>query len=841
MVTKGGLIHMSLTIEENASRTQLMKQRVLDAPYTICIERARYVTQAWRETEGQHPSRRAAHAFENTLQNMTVFILDEERIAGNYCSAIVGTMLPVERGEMNLVLEMDIENLLSRPERPYAIDPDDKRELMGEILPWWRGRTVRAGKTRMFQERGLVMAPAFGPFSLYDLVRAFGPSRLWQSLGKFVKGRVRHLARASKEIPLNNPHLVNNVFDVQGHLVVGHNNVLPAGFKSIRDKADTILKSGVPEDKTEFLKSVITCCEATRMFAGRFAALARDKAEKEADPRRSSELLTMAEHCEHAPWNPPRSFHEAVQSLWLTEVMALISSGMAGICAIGRPDQYLFPFLEQDSIDAGDSLELVEELLIKLSNNLIMLPSFGKDTGSELGADSMAPTIGGVDRNGDDATNDLSFIFLDAIKNLRAMSNSYSVRVSKKTSPEFLAKVSEVHGVTSGIALFNDEAIIPALTGSGYTLEDARDYAIIGCVEPTSQGNTFGCTSGNDVSLAGALEMALNNGRLRMMGRACGPRTGNPVTFTSFDQVMDAFRKQLAWNVDLIAKCVNAKDDVYAAGFHNPYISCTFDGCVENGMDMTRGGARYNYASISGRGLATTADSLSAIKKFVFEEKKYTMKEMLAALRTNFRGRESMRADLAAHAPRYGSDNPEGDAMARSVAAMFCEEVLKQRSAVRGDALFRPGFFSYGMHVYDGSLLSATADGRPAGEPVSNSLSPCTGTETLGPTAVFRSAATLDHSRISNGCSLNMKLNPGLLATDEGRRKFEAMIRGYFSLGGMHVQFNVVDAKTLRAARDNPGAYKDLLVRVSGYAAYFTDLGVPLQEDIIRRTEFQGF
>ncbi|MFH1537362.1 MAG: pyruvate formate lyase family protein [bacterium] len=834
---------MSATDVKEITRTQRLKQKILDAPYAICIERARYVTEAHRRTRGMHPSVRAARAFENTLRKMTIYILDEEIFAGNTTSRLVGTLLPVERGEMNIVMEVDLDQLQKRKKRPYEIDPKDKKELLNEIIPYWKGKTVRDGKHRLWKREGLIVKPSLSPKSILERIESFGAKQLNKSVLKYVKGREKYLLKAMYEIPLNNPGLVNNVFDDQGHQIIGNKNVIGIGFKGVRDRAAEKLKAPLPRGKQKFLESVIQCCEAAKMFAGRYAILARDMAEDETDPIRRGELLAIARHAERVPWLPPRTFHEAVQFLWLTQVMATVSTGMGGICALGRPDQYLYPYylkdVEDGTIEYDSALELLEELLVKLANNLICLPSFAKDTASEFGADSMAPTIGGLGPDGEDATNELSSFFLDAIVNMDGISNSYSVRVSGKTKPEFFEKISEVHTVTSGVAIFNDDIVVPALEKTGCAPEHARDYGIIGCVEPSPQGNTFACTSGNDISLVGILEMTLNNGKIRMMGRRMGLKTGDPARFTSFEQLTDAYKKQMRHMVNYIARCVNEKDKVYMNGFHNPFISATLEGCVENAEDMTQGGALYNFASISGRGLGTTADSLAAIKKFVFDERRVTMRELLDTLRTNWKGRESLRNLLETRSPRYGADDDEADAIARDIAGTFCDEVMRRRS-VRKGGMFRPGFFSYGMHVIDGSILGATPDGRRAGQPVSNSLSPTNGAEIKGPTAALRSAAKIDHTKISNGSSLNMKLLPTMLKTEEGRRKFEAMIKGYFALGGMHVQFNIVDNKTLRDAQRHPERYRDLVVRVSGYSAYFTDLGRPIQDDIIRRTEFAG-
>jgi formate C-acetyltransferase len=418
------------------------------------------------------------------------------------------------------------------------------------------------------------------------------------------------------------------------------------------------------------------------------------------------------------------------------------------------------------------------------------------------------------------------------------MSNGANIRISSKTPTEFLVKVAEVFSVTSGPAIFNDEVVISALVGCGYSLEDARDYAIIGCVEPTSDGNTFGCTSGNDISLVGILEMVLTNGSIHIIGKKVGLETGNPKNFNSFGELIDAYKKQLAHCIEFAVKYVNIKDKVYAESFHNPYVSSTLLGCVENALDMTCGGAKYNFSSISGRGLGTVADSLAVIKKLVFEEKALTMNELIDAINNNYNGKENIRQLFLNRAPKYGNDNDFADNIAKDIAEMFCDEVSKH-STIRG-GIFRPSFFSYGMHVVEGSFLGATPNGRRAGEAVSNSISPSNGVEMKGPTAILKSCSKINHRKISNGCALNLKLLPSFLRTEGGIKNLAFLIKTYFDLGGMEVQLNVVDNKVLRDAQKNPEKYKDLVVRVSGYSAYFVDLGKSIQDDIINRTEFGG-
>ncbi len=818
------------------------KNRILSAPYEICIERARHVTAAYRETEGQHPSIRAARAFEELTGNMSLTILDDEGIVGNRTSKVIGTPLPVERGDANAILELELDALLTREKQPYTIDPEDRRELMEDILPYWADRSVRALKNRAWQDSGRHVKPRFSPRTLVGRWRGLDLKRT-VDLAKTPGVKPWKSLKTLNEVLYNNPALVMNVFDVQGHMVLGNRNVIPGGFAALETRTSARLERCQAEgddDGQAFCEGALICIRAIRQLASRYASLAAAEADRATDKDRAAELRAIAERCERVPYGPPRDFMDAVQSLWLIQTGAVLAYGMTGIFAVGRPDQYLYSYYKAD-LEAGritreQALAVVCELLVKLSSNLLMLPTVGKNTGSELGADSMAVTVGGVGPDGEDATNELSYLFLDAVAHVKALGNTFSIRTSDKAPVDWLRKAAEVLQITSGPALFNDEVVIPSQTAAGTSVEHARDYAIIGCVEPTPDGNTFGCTSGNDISLVGALEMTLLSGRLRIMGRPVGPDTGNPCRFEEFGQLMEAYKRQIEFMVDTVAAGVNLKDRVYAEGFHNPYVSLTLDGCIDAAADMTRGGARYNYSSMSARGLGTAADSLAAIKTAVFERRKYSMAQLLKALDRNFRGLEAMRQHLKQRTPKYGNDDEQADAIAAEVVEFFCRRVSRLQGTRGGT--FRPGFFSYGMHVVEGSFLGATPDGRLAGEPISNSLSPSNGSERNGPTGVMNSLARLDNTLISNGAALNVRLLPALLATAERRDKFCALVRGFFDQGGMEAQFNVVDNATLRDAQRHPERYRDLAVRVSGYSALFTDLGPAIQEEIISRTVF---
>ena len=824
-----------------SNRTQILKKRILDAPYEICIERARYFTQAFKETEGEHPSLRAAKAIERTLDNMTIYILPEELLVGNRSSKLVASVIPIERGEFNMVFELDLKNVMKRKVKPFQLSPEEKRELLKEIIPYWKKRTIRYYKKQEWKQNDLLLKPRFGFFSFFRRIKNFGLKSLWKTVKPFLKGRFFHISRAFREIALNNPNLVDDVFDDQGHLILGIDNVMPIGFKEVKEKA-LKLKQKNPK-RAVFYDSVVICCDAVKRFADKFASLALKMANEELNEERKEELLQISKNMTRVPWNPPENFYEAMQFLWFTQDVALIAFGLGGIFAIGRSDQYLFPYykkdIEEGIITREFALQLVEELLIKLSYNLLVLPSYAKQTASELGGDNNAVTIGGVDKNGNDAANDLSFIFMDAIINIKSMTNSFSMRLHSKSTDDYLLKVAEVFSNTSGPAIYNDEIIVPALMETGCSIEDSRDYGIIGCVEPTSCSNTHGCTAGNDISLVGILEKVLNNGKLRMMGKRTGLKTGKFEKFKSFEEILEAYKKQLSFTIEYIAKCVNGKDKVYMERFHNPYLSLTIDGCLESGLDITEGGAKYNFGSITARGLATAADSLFAIKKAVFDEKWITLKELKKVLDKNFRKNETIRQKLINKIAKYGNDNDEVDEIARWVAEIFCDETMKQKS-IRNGGIFRPGFFSYGMNVIDGSFLGATPNGRRAGEPVSNSISPSNNAEKKGPTAIIKSYAKLNHKKISNGSALNIKLSPSFLESEERRKAFTYLLRSFVDLNAMHVQFNTVDTKTLLNAQIHPEDYWDLIVRVSGYCAYFNDLGKPVQDDIIQRAQFNN-
>jgi len=840
---------MSTLHPKNAAQ----KERLLRAEHWLCMERARFYTEAHRETEGQHPSLRAARALERVFEKMTVRIEPDELLVGNRSSKPIAPPIAPERGDFTFVFEHLFSDLEAFG---YRIEPADERVLFDELIPYWKGKTVRDAKIAALEAHHLSSQLNLSPRELRRKVRAFGVRKL----ARLVEGRaadpradssLADRARRTGELVRKLPRLLGAVragagdnlkgrgrcTDTQAHIVLGHKNVLGLGFSGIQARARARRERADDDGQRAFLDGVERTCEAMRAFSERFAALARAEADRTTDPERRQELETISETCSRVPWLPPRTFAEAVQSLWFTQNAAIISYGAGSGITPGRVDQLLFPYFEADlakgALTRAHALRLLEELIIKLNDNVVIWPNIGGVELNHLGSDVENITLGGVDAHGNDATNELSSLFIEAVTNT-SLATTASFRVSKKSPQDYVRKVVAIHRTTSSPAFLNDETAIAALVRDGYSLEDARQYCLVGCVEPSGNGDTYGATGGSKVYFPTALDLVMNRGKTSFFGNQDGVDTGDPDAMTSFEEVLAAFYRQLESMVAWVTEATNLRDEIWASRFHNPLISSTIDGCIDNAKDMTAGGARYNFGAVGGGGLATAVDSLAAIRKLVFEERSVSMTELREALATDFQGHEALRQRLAS-APRFGNDLDEVDGLAAEVVERFCAMVSARKTSCGGH--YKASLISYGLNVYEGALEPATADGRRASEPLSNSMSPSNGAERRGPTATLSSLARIDQSLIGYGNSVNMRLPVGLLKTDKGAESVAHLVRGYFDKGGFHVQFNAVDTATLRAAQERPDDFADLVVRVSGYSAYFTRLGRRIQEDIIRRTE----
>jgi formate C-acetyltransferase len=451
--------------------------------------------------------------------------------------------------------------------------------------------------------------------------------------------------------------------------------------------------------------------------------------------------------------------------------------------------------------------------------------------------------LGGVDKYGKDATNELSYMCLEADKKINNPQPNFSVRIHDSCPDQFLLKSIEVvrdAGNRMGggkPAFYCDEVIIPLLVNDGVPLERARNYAIVGCVEPVAPGATLGMTNAAMSNIAKALELALNNGKCRLCGKQFGPETGDPRRFKSFNQVLEAFEKQVEWYVANMIETLNFVQTIHQKVYPLPYFSTVLEGCIEAGKDCTQGGALFNYTGPQGVGLADTADSLAAIKTLVFEQKTMGMDQLLKALDRDFAGQEDLRQILITRAPKYGNDIDEVDSLARYVAHVYCREVKKGRDPRGGH--YRPGLYAVSANVSLGLNVGALPSGRRAGTPLADGgVSVKHGMDINGPSAAMRSVAKLDHEEATNGTLLNQRYNPNALSSPEDVKKLADLIRTYFALGGLHVQFNCIDSNTLKKAKANPEEYRGLLVRVAGYSAFYVELDDSVQEDIINRTEF---
>lgn len=833
-----------------SGRNEVLKRELLEAPHWLCMERAKAYTDTYKETEGQHPSLRAAHALQRTFAMMSISINPAEMLVGNRSSKTIAPPIAPERGDFTMIFKHRMPDLQAFG---YNISKEDRDVLFKEIIPYWQGKTVRDQKVARFAEHGLNSTINFSPRELARKQRAFGLAKI---LGMLVdgEGKPSRLGKARRVASLlfNLPrHLgalksgtADNVIgrgrciDTQAHIVVGHKNVLRHGFKGLALQATEQLSHARNEDERSFLEATIIACNAVREFSLRFSALATDLSKDEGDPRRKQELVSIARACEKVPWNPPETFLEALQAMWFTQNAIIISYGAGSGITPGRVDQLLYPFYTRGKDDGTltdeDALGLIEEFIIKINNNVVIWPNIVGVKLNHLGSDIENITIGGLGRDGRDATNDLSNLFIDAVRNVR-LATTASFRLSSKSPPDFVRKVIELHGSTSGPALFNDDIVVPTLVNDGYAIEDARDYCLVGCVEPCGNGDTFGATGGTKIYLPSVLDMVFNRGRTSFFGNVDGPDTGDPGAFTSFDAFMDAYYLQMQRLVSAVAKATNLRDEIWANQFHNPLISCTIDGCIENARDMTRGGARYNFGAIGAGGLGTVVDSLAAIKHFVYDEKSIAMADIIEAISVDFKGHETLRERLK-RGPKFGNDDDAVDAIAADLVGRFCA-MCRAEPTINGGH-FKASFISYGLNVYEGVLEPATPDGRRAGEPLSNSISPSNGAEMNGPTATMNSIAKIDQTRIGFGNSLNMKFPRYLLGSGTGVKSLESLELAYFKKGGFHVQFNVIDADVLRDAQLHPEQHADLIVRVSGYSAYFTRLGREIQDDLIRRVEF---
>ena len=784
-------------ISDYQKRIQEYKKKVVLKPHEICIERAKLITDSYKMTKGEHPTIRFAKAMNHFLSNMTIKIWDDEVIVGNRSMKYVGTPLfPEIRID---TIEQDVLNYKNRDVQSLEISDEDIQFVLNEIIPYWKNEDVTVRKRFM--------------------------NNLTPDAEK-VMGRIVFTVDTE----------MTNGF---GHFLPGHANVLKYGLNGLLLRAENKLKEFSGSDKVPFLESVIIQLKASKHFIKRFSNLAKKIATNESNELRKKELLEISKTCENISEETPKTFKEALQLIHFTHLISGLEDGGFAI-SIGRLDQLLYPYykkdIEQNEIKKKEVAFILNSWFIKLSTlwNYVFSQAVVAAEGPPI-AENV--TIGGLDREGNDVTNELSYLILDAYTYVKTVQPTFSVRVNKNTPSDFLAQVGESIKSGASIALFNDEIMIKGLQARGFALEDAREYAPIGCVEPQHPQKSFGSTNANQFNIVKCLELALSNG----MDLASGVRYGvqNQKSIQTYSDLWDNFVEQTSYFVKYMVLSMEALDKAFAELNPQPFLSATIDDCIERGLDLTQGGAVYDFTGPQLIGLATAADSLAVIKKFVFEEKILPLEDLVKMLRKNYKGRylekkaKEWRQLFINKVPKFGNDEDSVDQIAVEIANLYCNEISKY-SNYRGGK-YNPGIYSTSLHLGFGVFTSASADGRKLGDALSNGVGPTHGMDKNGPTAILKSVMKLPNELMTNGNSLILDFHPNSLNIE----KFPPLIKTFFeSNGGYHVQFNVVGKETLLDAQKNPQNYRNLVIRIAGYSVYFTELSKSAQNDVIARTQY---
>jgi pyruvate formate-lyase/glycerol dehydratase family glycyl radical enzyme len=780
-------------------RIERLRRQSLEAEPEISIERARLMTDFYKTGKAERVSVPVARAL--ALSHL----LNCKEICINEGELIVGERGPAPKAtptypEICTHTIHDLDILSTREKISFGVDEETMMVQKEIIIPFWEGRSIR---NRIFEEAGENWKKAYeaGVFTEFQEQRA------------------------------------------PGHTVLD-GKIYSKGFTDFKREIDASVErldfEGDPHafEKREELRAMGIAADALIAYAKRHGELLRELGSTEPDPKRKSELEKMAEICVRVPAYHPRTFWEALQYYWFVHLGVITELNTWDSFNPGRLDQHLLPFYRRD-LESGilteeGARELLQSFWIKF-NNQPAPPKVGVTAQeSNTYTDFCLINLGGVTEDGSDAVNELTYLILEVIEEMRLLQPSSMVQISRRNPDDYLLRALRI--VRTGFgqpSLFNTEAIIEELLRQGKSIEDARNGGASGCVETGAFGKESYILTGY-FNLTKVLEIALHNGIDPRSGELIGIETGDPTTFGSFDELYGAFERQLKHFIDIKIEGNVIIERLWADYLPAPFMSLLIDDCIAKGRDYNGGGARYNSSYIQGVGLGTITDSLTAIRYHIYDEKTLVLGEFLEALEADFDGKDDLRSRLLDGTPKYGNDDEYPDGIASRVFESFFEAVDGRPNTKGGH--FRVNMLPTTSHVYFGSVVGATADGRRAGKPLSEGISPVQGADRKGPTAVLKSAAKIDHLK-TGGTLLNQKFTPQVLADDEGLEKLGHLIRSYFAMDGHHIQFNVVTAETLRQAQLEPEKYKDLIVRVAGYSDYFVDLGSELQNEIIRRTE----
>lgn len=776
-----------------SARIESLKKRMLDEKRYVSMEQALLITQSYRDHPDEPRPIQRAYALARALEQISIRIDPDELIVGNRTAGVRGGVVSPEAGIS--WVDKELEMIDRRPQDVFQIRPEDIRTFREQILPYWKNK------------------------SLEDYVRERLGAEL-SDMGKVVK--------------------INQTDHAQGHICPDTRLWLEKGpVGLLADMEQRLRKAST--DKKVFYESTVISLRAVCRFIARYAELAQHMEQSEQDASRKENLHQIGEACAALAVRAPQSFREAVQCLWFLYVCLQMESNASSFSP-GRMDQYLYPYycrdMERNTLTNAQALELLEALFLKF-NQIVYMRSAGSAkyfAGFPIGFNV---AIGGQDKDGKDAANELSYLLLQAQTHLLLPQPNLSVRLFSGTDPEFVRACIHVISMGSGMPqIFNDESVIPALMSKGISEEDARNYAIVGCVELTTMGNNLGWSDAAMFNLLKALELTINHGRCMITGRQMAPDFGGLDTYETYEQLERALAHLIDYFMVRMIRACDRVDKMHAEFLPSPLLSCVIDDCAENGVDVTAGGAHYNLSGIQVIQVANIADSLAVIKKLVYEQKTVSGEQLLHALQTDYAGNEILRQTCINKVEKYGNNVKWVDAIGNKWVDYFAQNLKLFRNA-RGGA-YHAGLYTVSAHIPMGQNVGASADGRHARDPLADGgMSAMYGRDTSGPTSLLQSVASINSINGSNGTLLNMKFLPEFFETAENIDKFAAMLKALVALHITHVQFNVVRREDLIRAQKTPDAYRSLTVRVAGYTAYFTELARDLQDEIIARTTYE--
>ena len=759
-------------------RIEFLKKELFKNKREISTERAVLYTQSHKETVGEPEIIRRAKATKNILEKMEISIREKELIAGNRTIKPRSGIISPEMDPYWIMKEID--TMETRPQDQFVFTEEDKKIFTENLYPYWKDK------------------------SLKDSLNGIIP----EYIRKAVNEKIVNLNQTDKG---------------QGHIIPDFETVLKKGYGQIRNE---IKEKSEKNPENEFYKASLITLEATITHIKRYQKLAQKMALEEKDENRKKELQKIEEISGKVATESAGTFLEALQLLWYTSVVLQMESNASSI-SLGRIDQYLYPYYKND-IEKGENKDKLKEYLeafyIK-TNDVVLLRSEHSAKFFAGFPSGYTALLGGVNIYGQSAVNELSYLCLEAYHDIRLPQPNLGVRVNDVEPKKFIKKTCETIALGTGIPqLFNDEVVIPSFLSRGVSLEDARDYSVVGCVELSIPGKTYGLHDIAMLNILKIMEKVLYNNE-------------NNENLT-LEKINNEIKESISYYVKLMAEGSNIVDEGHKKYAPVPLLSTLVKDSLEKGKDITAGGARYNFSGVQGIGLPNLCDSLMIIKKFVFDEKKYTFKEVIEALKNNYEGNvyEKMKNEFVSDETKYGNDIDEVDNISAEVLRYYCKEVEKYKNPRGG--IFIPGSYTVSAHIPLGEVVGATPDGRLSGEQLADGgLSPMFGRDVFGPTAVLKSLSKLDNVLLTNGSLLNVKLSPSAVKTEEGINKFVNFIYAYMKLKLTHIQFNVIGVETLKKAQMEPEKYGNLVVRVAGYSAFFSELNKKIQDDIIHRTE----